>query len=50
MVQNCLNSLGLLSIESEFAGALGFDEIIDAFAKQAARNIDTQSRTGTTHR
>ena len=34
----------MLSIQSELTGALDFDEIIDAFAKQAAKKIDLTSR------
>ena len=44
MGQTRLNSLGMLSIESELASALDFDEIIDAFAQKAARKIDLISR------
>ena len=44
MGQMRLNSFGMLIIESELAGALNFNEIIDAFANQAARKIDFTSR------
>ena len=39
MGQMRFNSFGMLSIESESAGALNFIEILDAFANQAARKI-----------
>ena len=35
--QNRLNGLALLSIESELACAINYDDVIDAFAKNAAR-------------
>ena len=39
MLQHRLNSLAILSIESELAASINFDEIIDDFAAKAARRV-----------
>jgi len=39
MLQHRLNSLAIISIESELAASINFDQIIDDFAAKAARRV-----------